>query len=327
MKKITYIDAMNEALYEEMEQDPNVFIIGEDINIDGGVWNEASGLKERFGNQRVIGTPISEAAFSGLAAGAALCGLRPVLEFMYMDFVGVAMDQLVNQIAKLPLMSGGQLKMPITIRMCGTGTGTREAAQHSQSLEAWFAHIPGFKVLMPATARDAKGLLKSAIRDDSPVVFIENRNLYYKKQQVPEGELIIPIGEADIVRAGEELTIVTMGNARYRALDALELLGYDNSVELIDIRTVDPFDMDTILNSLKKTGKIIIIQEAPLECGIGAELVRRIVCEGFDFLDAPPLVIGGKNVPTPFSPILEDYILPSEQEIAKTIDRMKKDEI
>jgi pyruvate dehydrogenase E1 component beta subunit len=180
---------------------------------------------------------------------------------------------------------------------------------------------------MPATARDAKGLLKSAIRDDSPVVFIENRNLYYKKQQVPEGELIIPIGEADIVRAGEELTIVTMGNARYRALDALELLGYDNSVELIDIRTVDPFDMDTILNSLKKTGKIIIIQEAPLECGIGAELVRRIVCEGFDFLDAPPLVIGGKNVPTPFSPILEDYILPSEQEIAKTIDRMKKDEI
>ncbi len=315
---------MNEALHEEMERDPNVFIIGEDVDIDGGVWNETSGLKEKFGSRRVVGTPISEAAFSGLAAGAALCGLRPVLEFMYMDFVGVAMDQLVNQIAKLPLMSGGQLRMPVTIRMCGTGTGTREAAQHSQSLEAWFAHVPGFKVVMPATAGDAKGLLKSAIRDDSPVIYIENRNLYYNEQPVPEGEFTIPIGKADIVLTGNDLTVVTIGNARYRALAAMELLDGDISVELIDSRTVDPLDMDTVLGSLRKTGKIIIIHEATAECGIGAEIVRRIVREGFDFLDAPPLVIGSKNIPAPFSPALEDYILPSAQEIATSITNMRQ---
>ena len=169
MREVTYINAMNEALAEEMERDKNVFIIGEDVDINGGVWKETDGLIEKFGHDRIIGTPISESAFTGLAAGAAMCGLRPVLEFMYMDFVGVAMDQLCNQIAKLNLMSGGQIKIPITIRMCGTGTGTREGAQHSQSLETWFAHVPGFKVVMPATAKDAKGLLKSSIRDDSPV--------------------------------------------------------------------------------------------------------------------------------------------------------------
>ncbi len=319
MREITYIDAMNEALAEEMERDQDVFIIGEDVDIDGGVWNETKGLIEKFGRERVIGTPISEAAFSGLAAGAAMCGLRPVLEFMYMDFAGVAMDQLCNQIAKLPLMSGGQVRMPVTIRMCGTGTGTREAAQHSQSLEAWFAHIPGFKVVMPATAKDAKGLLKSAIRDDAPVVFIENRNLYYEKELVPEGEFIVPIGEAEVIRTGRDVTVLTVGYARRRVMAALPLLLDAVEVEFIDLRSVDPLDMDTVLASVAKTGKVMIVQDAPVECGIGAEIVRRIVEEGFDYLDCPPLVIGGKDIPTPFSPSLEDYILPSPEAIAAKI--------
>jgi pyruvate/2-oxoglutarate/acetoin dehydrogenase E1 component len=327
MREITYIEAMNEALTEEMERDPNVFIVGEDVDINGGVWNETQGLVERFGRERVLGTPISESAFSGLAAGAAMCGLRPILEFMYMDFVGVAMDQLCNQIAKLPLMSGGQVRMPVTIRMCGTGTGTREAAQHSQSLEAWFAHIPGFKVVMPATAKDAKGLLKAAIRDDSPVIFIEHRNLYYQKEPVPEGKFIVPIGEAEVVKQGTAVTVLTTGYARHRVLTALPLLSQAVDVELIDLRSVDPLDMAVILNSIAKTGKVMVVQEAPVECGLGAEIVRRIVAEGFDYLDCPPIVIGGKDIPTPFSPTLEDFILPSQEAIAEKITALAKYEI
>jgi len=319
MRELTFIDAMNEALAEEMERDKNVFIIGEDVDINGGVWKETNGLLERFGHERVIGTPISESAFSGLAAGAAMCGLRPVLEFMYMDFVGVAMDQLCNQIAKLHLMSGGQIKIPITIRMCGTGNGTREGAQHSQSLEAWFAHVPGFKVVMPATAKDAKGLLKSSIRDDSPVIFIENRNIYYDKEPVPEGEFMVPIGEAEIVQTGSDVTVIAVGYARRKVITALKTLDKSIGVELIDPRTVDPLDMNLILHSLAKTGKIMIVHEAHAECGIGAEIVRRIASEGFDYLDCPPIVLGGKNIPTPFSPPLEDFVLISPEEIAKNI--------
>ena len=327
MRELTYINAMNEALAEEMERDEKVFIIGEDVDINGGVWKETEGLIERFGRERVIGTPISESAFTGLAAGAAMCGLRPVLEFMYMDFTGVAMDQLCNQIAKLNLMSGGQIKIPITIRMCGTGTGTREGAQHSQSLEAWFAHVPGFKVVMPATAKDAKGLLKSSIRDDSPVIFIENRNLYYDKEPVPEGEFTVPIGEGEIVQTGSDITVLTVGYSRRKVITAIETLNNTISVELIDLRTIDPLDMNLILTSLAKTGKIMIVHEAPTECGIGAEIVRRIVAEGFDYLDSPPVVLGGKNIPTPFSPPLEDFILPSVEEIVKNIQALAGNQV
>ncbi|MCK4982033.1 MAG: alpha-ketoacid dehydrogenase subunit beta [Victivallaceae bacterium] len=325
MRKITYIDAMNEALHEEMQRDENVFVIGEDVDIDGGVWNECYKLMETFGKQRVVGTPISESAFSGLAAGAAMCGLRPVLEFMYMDFVGVAMDQLCNQIAKLHIMSGGQVKIPVTIRMCGTGTGSREAAQHSQSLEAWFAHIPGFKVVMPATAKDSKGLLKAAIRDDSPVIFIENRNLYYEKEPVPEGEFIVPIGQGEIVREGTDVTVVAVAYSRHKVLKALEMT--EASVELIDPRTVDPLDMPLILDSLAKTGKLLVVQEATSECGIGAEIVRQVVEKGFDYLDCPPVVLGGKNIPTPFSAPLEDHVLPQVEDIAEKITAFAKYQI
>ena len=202
MKLLTYIDAVNEALHEEMERDENIFVIGEDVDIDGGVWNETAGLKERFGNRRVIGTPISEAGFTGLAAGAALCGLRPVVHFMYVDFVHVAMDQVANQIAKAKLMFGNQVKMPAVLRMCASGTGTREAAQHSQNLEAWFNHLPGFQVVMPATAADAKGMMKTALRTDTPVVFIESRRVYYTEQPVPEEEYLIPFGKGEIIRSG-----------------------------------------------------------------------------------------------------------------------------
>lgn len=325
MRKITYIDAMNEALHEEMARDESIFVIGEDVDIDGGVWNECANLAETFGKQRVVGTPISESAFSGLAAGAAMCGLRPVLEFMYMDFVGVAMDQLCNQIAKLSVMSGGQVKIPITIRMCGTGTGSREAAQHSQSLEAWFAHIPGFKVVMPATAKDSKGLLKAAIRDDSPVIFIENRNLYYEKEYVPEEEFIIPIGQGEIIQEGTDVTVVAVAYSRHKVLKALEMT--NASVELIDPRTIDPLDMPLILDSLAKTGKLLVVQEATTECSIGAEIIRRVVEKGFDYLDCPPIVMGGKNIPTPFSAPLEDYVLPQVEDIAKKITALAQYEI
>jgi pyruvate dehydrogenase E1 component beta subunit len=320
MRETTYIDAMNEALHEEMNRDASIFVIGEDVDIDGGVWNECDKLAETFGERRVVGTPISESAFSGLAAGAAICGLRPVLEFMYMDFVDVAMDQLCNQIAKLHVMSGGQVKVPVTIRMCGTGTGSREAAQHSQSLEAWFAHIPGFKVVMPATAKDSKGLLKSAIRDDSPVVFIENRNLYYEKEEVPEGEFTIPIGQGEIVRSGSDVTVIAVAYSRHKVLKALEMT--TASVELIDPRTVAPLDMPLILESLAKTGKLLVVQEATTQCGIGAEIVRQVVEKGFDYLDCPPVVLGAKNIPTPFSAPLEDYILPQPEDIAEKINAL-----
>jgi len=319
MKKITYIDALNEAICEEMARDPNVFIIGEDIDIEGGVWKETKGLKEKFGPARVVGTPISESAFTGIAAGAAMCGLRPIIEFMYMDFSLVALDQLCNQIAKLPLMSGGSVPMPVTVRMCGAGYGTREGAQHSQSLEAFFIHTPGFKVVMPATAQDAKGLMKAAIRDNGPVVFIENRNLYYEKDTIPEDEYLIPIGKADIIQEGTDVSVVSLGYARKKVCDAVKLLPPSISIEIIDLRTADPLDMHTVLASLEKTGKILVVQEAPVKCGAGAEIVRKIIAEGFDYLDCPPIVAGGKNVPVPFSPCLEDSVVLSAEDIAEKI--------
>jgi pyruvate/2-oxoglutarate/acetoin dehydrogenase E1 component len=319
MKKCTYIDAVNEALAEEMERDSRVFVIGEDVDVDGGVWNETVGLIERYGKKRVVGTPISEAGFTGLAAGAALAGLRPVVEFMYLDFVHVAMDQIASQIAKARLMFGNQASMPVVLRMCACGAGTREAAQHSQHLEAWFAHLPGFQVVMPATAADGKGLMKSAIRSDNPVVFIESRNIYYDKQEVPEGEYTVPIGAAEVVRAGSDITLITAGYARYKALEAAARLEGELSIEVIDLRTVKPLDMETVLASVAKTGRVVVAHDAPVVCGIGAELVRRIVEEGFDFLDAPPRVVASKDVPVPFSEVLEDYVILHAEDIVRVL--------
>ena len=314
MKKKTYISAVTEALAEEMERDESVFIIGEDVDIDGGVWNETAGLLERFGEKRVIGTPISEGAFTGLAAGAALTGLRPVVEFMYGDFIHVAMDQVANQIAKARLMFGGQTSMPVVIRLCACGAGTREGAQHSQFLESWFAHLPGFVVVSPSNAADGKGLMKSAIRSDLPVVFVESRHVYYEIQDVPDGEYIVPIGKAAVLRPGEQVTLVSYGYACEKALQAAELVKEKVDVEVIDLRTIKPLDMETVYKSVEKTGRLIVAHDAPANCSVGAEVIRRTVAEKFDYLDAPPVVAASKDVPIPFNDELEDYTVLSVQD-------------
>ena len=323
MKELTYIDAVTEALAEEMERDPDVFLVGEDLDVDGGVWNEAVGLLERFGARRVLGTPISEGAFTGLGAGAALAaGLRPVIEFMYGDFIHVAMDQVADQIAKARRMFGNQAAMPVVLRLCACGVGTREAAQHSQQLEAWFAHLPGFRVVMPSTPEDGKGLMKSAIRSDDPVVFLECRQVYYEKGPVPEGEYLTPIGKSRLLRPGRDVTVLTYGGACVKAMRAAEMLTPEMDVEVIDLRTLKPLDMEGILASVAKTGRVVVAHEAPAVCSVGAEVVRRVVAEGFDLLDAPPLVASSKDIPIPFSPVLEDFVVLSAEEIAEAVRKV-----
>jgi len=319
MRKMTYIDAVREVLAQEMERNPDIFIIGEDVDVDGGVWNETAGLPERFGSMRVVGTPISEAGFTGLAAGSALCGLHPVVEFMYPDFIHVAMDQVVNQIAKAELMFGNQAQMGVTMRLCAAGTGTREAAQHSQNLEAWFNHMPGMSVVMPATATDAAGLMLTALRTPHPVIFIESRRDYYTEQEVPDTFEPIPFGCGQIIRPGSDVTLLTMGYMRTKALEAAGILRGELDVEVIDLRSVKPLDMPLILQSLQKTGHVVIAHEAPETGGVGAEIVRRITAEGFDLLDAPPLVLGGKDVATPFSAVLEDVVVPQTADVVELI--------
>jgi len=304
MRKITYADALNEAMYEEMARDETVFVIGEDVDIHGGVFNLTRRLLEDFGPKRCVGTPIS-----------------PIVEIMYMDFIMLAMDQLVNQMAKMRYMSGGQVRMAVTVR-AQSGHGTAEAAQHSQSLEAWFVHTPGFKVCMPATVYDAKGLLKSAIRDNNPVLVIENRVLFYEEEEVPEGDWVVPLGVADVAREGTDVTVIATAYARRKALAAAELLKDEISVEVIDPRTIVPLDMETILKSVKKTGRVIVVHESPTRGGIGAEIVRRIAAEGFDYLDAPPIVHAGADLPIPFSPPLEKACLPQPETIADAARRL-----
>ena len=307
MKEITMLEAINEALHEEMKRDDNIILIAEDVGEYGGVWNASRGLYEKFGALRAMDTPISEAGFTGLCVGAAMAGLRPVTEIMYMDFITACMDQLVNQAAKADLMSGWQLKIPLTLRT-QYGIGSREAAQHSQSLEGWFCQTPGFKVIIPSNAYDAKGLLKSAIREDTPCIFMENRNLYYDKMEIPEGEYVIPLGKANIVKEGKDLTVVTYGIGVDLCKKAMaEIPGA--SIELIDLRTVVPMDFAAVLNSVKKTGRLLVVHEAAAPFSVGAEIVRRVVEEGFDSLDAEPLVYGNMRTAAPFAGNLEDAIM------------------
>jgi len=320
-RELTYADALNEAMDEEMARDDGVFVIGEDVDLYGGVYNLTKDLVKKHGAHRAVGTPISEQGFVGLSVGAAMAGLRPIVEIMYIDFIMLAMDQLVNQMAKLRFMSGGQFPMPVTIR-AQAGAGTAEAAQHSQSLEAWFAHTPGFKVAMPATVYDAKGLLKSAIRDDNPVLVIENRVLFYEEEEVPEGTWIVPLGKADVAREGTDVTVVAIGYTRRKALAAAEQLDGEISVEVIDPRTIHPLDMQTIRESIEKTGRLLIVHESPTRCGVGAEIVRRTVAEAFDHLDAPPRVLGGADLPIPFSPPLEQACLPQVDTIVTAIRQL-----
>ena len=318
MRNVVYTRALNEAIAEEMARDESVFLIGEDIADACGVFGVTSGMVSRFGPERVRQTPISEAAFMGLAVGAAMAGLRPVVEIMYVDFFTVCADQILNQAAKLRYMSGGKVSIPMVIRT-QQGGGTCEAAQHSQNLEAIFAHVPGLKVAIPATPRDAKGLLKSAIRDDNPVVFLEHKLLYDIKGELPVGEYVIPLGEADVKREGGDITVIATSLMVHKALAAAETLAGEVSVEVIDPRTVTPLDFDCIAASVDKTGRLLVVQEAWTSGGFGSEIVRRVAEECFESLVAPPRVLGSADVPMPFSPPLEQAVLPDEESIIAAI--------
>ncbi|MBN2551245.1 MAG: alpha-ketoacid dehydrogenase subunit beta [Spirochaetales bacterium] len=320
-RTIWYKTAINEAMREEMERDERVFVIGEDVDIFGGVFKITKGLVEKFGNRRVRGTPISESAFIGLAAGAAMAGLRPIVEIMYVDFALVGMDQLVNQAASSCYMSGGKVTLPLVFRG-QYGVGTREAAQHSRNFESWFVNTPGIKVVMPSTAYDAKGLLKSAIRDDNPVLYLENRVMYTRKEQVPRGEWLVPLGVAAVRRKGRDITVVATGFAVHKALEAAETLAGAIDVEVIDPRTLDPLDMDTILESVEKTGALLVVQEGVVKSGFAAEVIRRVAEEGFDLLDHSPRTLGAWDVPVPFSPVLEDAAIPQSRDIRRRIEEM-----
>ncbi len=311
----TYLDAINEALKEEMRRDKRVFIMGEDIAENAGIFKVTKGLLDEFGHKRVRNTPISEAGFLGSGVGAAITGLRPIVEIMYTDFTTVCMDQIVNQAAKIRYMFGGKAKVPLVIRT-QSGAGFGEGAQHSQSLEAWFCHIPGLKVIMPASAYDAKGLLKAAIRDDNPIMFIETPTCYNLKGEVPEEEYLVPIGKADIKRQGTDVTIVATGIEVTFALEAAKILEEEGiSVEVIDPRTLSPLDIDTILSSVEKTGKLLITHVAVKQCGIGAEIAAEVAEKGFFSLDAPIKRLGAAFTPVPYNSALETAHFPQINDI------------
>lgn len=321
MPEIRYLHAINQALTVEMERDPSVFIAGEDVET-GGIFGVTRGLLEKFGKERVRNTPISEFAIIGLAIGSALTGLKPVVEIMFIDFIGCCMDQIVNQAAKVKYMFGGKKSVPMVVRTQG-GAGSGAGPQHSQSLEVWFAHVPGLKVVLPSTPYDAKGLLIASIRDDNPIIFIENKMLYADKGEVPEGDYMIPIGKADIKREGQDITIVAISQMVKKSLEAARKLEEDGiKAEVIDPRTICPLDMETILGSLKKTGKLLIVHEAVKNYGFGAEVAARVVEEAFDLLDAPIVRIGAPFMPVPFSKPLEDNYIPSRERIILEVKRM-----
>ncbi len=321
MRTITVKDALREAIIEEMDRDENVFVMGEDIAEHGGIYGVTQGLLEKYGKERIRNTPISESALIGSALGAAITGMRPIAELMYIDFTAVAMDQIVNQAAKIRYMFGGKVDVPLVIRTQGGG-GRGSAAQHSQSLEAWFMHVPGLKVVMPSTPYDAKGLLKTAIRDDNPVMFIEQKMAYSFKGEVPEEEYTIPFGQADIKREGSDVTLVANSYMLPRALEAAERMEKEEgiSTEVIDPLTLVPFDEDTIIESVSKTGRLIVTHEAVKRGGFGAEIAAKIYeSDAFYYLDAPLKRVAGLEVPTPYSAKLENFAMPDTDNIADAI--------
>jgi pyruvate/2-oxoglutarate/acetoin dehydrogenase E1 component len=322
VREITLSQAIREALAEEMRRDPRVFIMGEDVAEAGTPFKVLSGLVEEFGTLRVIDTPISEAGITGLGVGGAMTGMRPVIDIMFGDFIALALDQIANQAAKVHYMSGGKLKVPLVVRTT-LGATRRTAAQHSQSLHAWVSHIPGLKIVLPSTPYDAKGLLKTAIRDENPVIYFEDKMMYQLKGPVPEGDYTIPFGVADIKRAGTDLTIVATSSMVQIALEAAEkLAALDISTEVIDPRTMFPFDKDTLIESAKKTSRVIVVDEGYERYGVTAEIAAVIAEGAFYYLDAPVKRMGAMNVPVPFSPVLEDLTVPtaaSVVEVAKTI--------
>jgi pyruvate dehydrogenase E1 component beta subunit len=316
MREITYGQAIREALAEEMRRDPRVFVIGEDVAEAGTAFKVLTGLVQEFGPSRVIDSPISEAAITGLGVGAAMTGMLPVVDIMFGDFIGLAMDQIANQAAKVHYMSGGKLKVPLVVRTT-LGATRRSAAQHSQSLHAWVSHVPGLKVALPSTPYDAKGLLKTAIRDENPVIFFEDKMMYQLKGQVPEGDYTIPFGVADIKRAGTDITIVATSSMVQVALGAAELLEtLGISAEVIDPRTTAPLDKETFIESAKKTSRAIVVDEGYERYGVTAEIASVIADGAFYYLDAPVKRMGAMDVPVPFSPVLEDLTVPTAQTVA-----------
>jgi acetoin:2,6-dichlorophenolindophenol oxidoreductase subunit beta len=316
MPEQTYLEAIRAGLHEEMSRDSSVYLFGEDVAL-GGPFGVTNGLAEAFGKNRVVNTPISEGTVMGLAIGAATAGLRPVVEIMFIDFITLAMDQLVNHAAKLHYMSGGQLKIPLTVRVqCGISGNM--GAHHSQSLESWLAHVPGLKVVMPSNSADAKGLLKAAIREDNPVVFIEHRGLYWTRGQVPEGDHLVPIGKAVVAREGDRLTVVATAKMLATSLEAAEELSSDGvSVEVIDPRTLSPLDVGTIVTSVKKTSRLIIIHEAVEQGGIGAEIATQVQQQAFYYLDSPIARVAAPFAPVPASPALEKRFVPGKDLIIR----------
>ncbi len=319
VREITLGQAIREALAEELRRDPTVFIMGEDVAEAGTPFKVLSGLVEEFGPERIIDSPISEAGIVGLGVGGAMTGMRPVIDIMFGDFIGLAMDQIVNQAAKVHYMSGGKLKVPMVVRTT-LGATRRTAAQHSQSLHAWVSHIPGLKVALPSTPYDAKGLLKTAIRDENPVIFYEDKMMYQLKGPVPEGDYTIPFGVADIKRTGTDITIVatsSMVQIALAAAEMLETLGI--SAEIVDPRTTYPLDKATMIESAKKTSRALVIDEGYERYGVTAEIAAVIADGAFYYLDAPVKRMGAMDVPIPFSPVLEDLTVPTAQSVTEMV--------
>lgn len=318
MREISFSEATLEAMSEEMERDSTVFVLGEDIARQGGIFGQFKGLPQKFGCERVLDTPISETAIVGAAVGAALAGTRPVADMHFADFIGVCMDEVFNQMAKIRYMFGGQCKIPLVLR-APDGIIRSAAAQHSQSVESWFLHIPGLKVVIPSNPADAKGLLKAAIRSDDPVLYFEHKVLFPMKGPVPDGDHLVPIGKANVARKGKDVTLVSYSLMMHRTLEAAEKLASDGiQAECIDLRTISPIDKETIFESVRKTKRLIIIHEAVKQGGVGAEISAMVAEEMIDWLDAPVKRIGAPFVPVPFSPPLEKLIKINADDIVKS---------
>lgn len=324
MKKVTYAQAICEAIDEEMDRDKNVLILGEDVGILGGNFQTAVGLYEKYGDLRVKDTPISENGFLGMSLGMAITGLRPIVEIMFTDFLLLAADQLLNQVAKIRYMSGGQVKVPLTVRTT-IGAGRSSAAQHSQSLHAIMCHFPGLKIVVPSSAADAKGLLKTAIREDNPVLFIEHKMEYNQSYEIPEGEYTIPFGQANILREGKDITVIATSNLALKAVKAAEELAKEGiDVEVIDPRTLIPLDRETLITSIKKTGRVLLADEGYERVNITSEIVMDLMPDIFYDLDHPPERLCLPNVPLPFSPALEFPLIPDQEKLYKRIKKIFK---
>ena len=322
MSILTYREALNQAMREEMRRDETIVLMGEEVGFYQGAYKVSKGMLEEFGPMRVLDTPITELGFTGLGVGAAMAGLRPIVEMMTFNFAILALDQIVNSAAKMLYMSGGQFPIPMVIRGPG-GSAHQLAAQHSQALESWFCYVPGLKVVMPSTPADAKGLLKTSIRDDNPVIFIESEVLYGTRGEVPEGEYLIPLGAADIKRRGKDVTLIAHSKMVSVALEAAAELEKEGiEAEVIDPRTLRPLDTETLVQSVKKTNRAVIVEEGWPFCGVGAQIVDTLQSRAFDYLDAPILRVTGADVPTPYAKNLEHLAFPDKEQVIEAVNKV-----